>query len=83
MSFLCIDCHADTSKINEYYMLKNWLWKKIRGGRHMLCLNCVENRLGRRLTSRDFTDCPLNLLTDPWPKSIRFINRLMDFGYRI
>lgn len=31
------------------------------GGRGMLCIGCLENRLGGLLTSDDFTDCLLNM----------------------
>jgi len=29
-------------------------------GRGMLCIGCLEDRLGRQLTSDDFTDAPIN-----------------------
>ncbi len=32
------------------------------GGRGMLCIGCLENRLGGLLTKDDFTDCPLNAI---------------------
>lgn len=32
------------------------------GGDGMLCIGCLENRLGGHLTSDDFTDCPLNTI---------------------
>jgi hypothetical protein len=28
--------------------------------RGMLCIGCLEDRLGRQLTSDDFTDAPIN-----------------------
>jgi len=59
-NFLCLDCGKDTFR-NEYYMLRNPVWKKanpkIKG---MLCIKCVEKRLGRKLTKKDFADVPLN-----------------------
>ena len=36
-----------------------------------LCIGCLEERLGRRLTSLDFTDAPVNL----WTGTDRFIDR--------
>ena len=32
------------------------------GGHGMLCIGCLENRLGGLLTKDDFTDCPLNAI---------------------
>jgi hypothetical protein len=45
----------------------------------MLCIGCLEKRLGRKLTPPDFTLCPLNNnLNDPcFPKSARLLNRLL------
>jgi hypothetical protein len=42
-------------------MVHNELWLKanpqING---KLCIGCLENRIGRRLTQADFTDAPIN-----------------------
>jgi hypothetical protein len=58
-AFLCLDCKADT--ITEYYMVKDIIWLKANPKRKgMLCINCLEKRLKHRLTSEDFTGCPLN-----------------------
>lgn len=40
----------------------------------MLCIGCLEDRLGRQLTPTDFTACPLN--TAAYSKSERLRNRL-------
>jgi hypothetical protein len=60
----CVDCLNETTftKGNEeYYMVHNALWLKanpqING---MLCIGCLENRIGRRLMQADFTDVPIN-----------------------
>ena len=57
----CLDCGKNTFKTEEYYMIHNCLWRqanpKMRG---MLCLNCLEKRLGRELRPVDFTDAPIN-----------------------
>lgn len=59
--FNCMDCAVNTAKIEERYSLKNEVWQqanpRIKG---MLCVGCVEKRLGRELTCADFTDVPLN-----------------------
>ncbi len=63
-AFLCIDCGENTRRC-EYYMVHKALWngavpeQKERGG-VMLCIGCLESRIGRQLTSKDFTDAPLN-----------------------
>src|SRR5262245_604740 len=45
----CLDCGIDTVAIGEYpYHLRDELWYAIvPSGRGMLCLDCVERRLGR------------------------------------
>jgi hypothetical protein len=54
----CKDC----KRINHPYMLTFELWKKVCDNRKdILCLYCVENRLGRKLTSEDFLpNVPIN-----------------------
>jgi hypothetical protein len=62
--FRCRKCGIDTLKIGEIYMLRDELWQlAIERGRvpgkpgfeGMLCIDCVEGRLGRRLVYEDFT----------------------------
>ena len=56
-----MDCRQDTYATEEYYMLWYRIWRsinyKIDG---MLCLACAETRLGRPLTSNDFSKAPIN-----------------------
>ena len=75
--YVCMGCKVNTHIINEYYMINNVLWDYVADSNHdgMLCIGCVEARLGRKLTSKDFTTCPLNI------QSIELGNRserLMD-----
>ena len=76
--FDCADCGVNTLFENEYYMIHNHLWKKVsnnRKGLGMLCIGCVEARLGRLLNFYDFTDAPINSIE--WNrKSERLENRL-------
>ena len=55
--FRCIDCGKDTNLYGEYYMVADELWSAAGmvpfGG--MLCLACLEKRIGRELTPADFT----------------------------
>lgn len=57
--FACMDCKKDTW--DEYYMLYSRVWKianpKVKG---KLCINCVEARLDRKLTKKDFTQALVN-----------------------
>lgn len=86
-NFICIDCEVYTCPINgiaEYYSLKDNIWftanpPNTKGSKYdngMLCIGCVEKRLGRELNLKDFIKCPLNELDFPWKKSQRLIDRL-------
>lgn len=76
-AFLCVDCKVNTEHIGEYYTLRDWVWRatgmRLDGG--MLCIGCVETRLGRTLHADDFTDAPVNDGTF-WPHSERLRNRI-------
>jgi hypothetical protein len=56
----CYKCHGN----NEPYMLKNRVWNdvvnKIKIKRGLVCLQCVEEILGRQLKRDDFTSAPIN-----------------------
>jgi hypothetical protein len=60
----CIDCGVNTYAIGHYYMVSDDLWASAGmepdGG--MLCLDCLEKRIGRRLTYDDFTA----IVPDAW-----------------
>jgi hypothetical protein len=59
--FICLDCSRHTADIDEYYMVHNEVWYKVNpGGKGMLCIECLEKRLGRELNKDDFTDAPIN-----------------------
>ena len=63
----CRDCGLDTVEDGEFYMVQDtvwplepnevWPWEPQNS---ILCIGCLEHRLGRRLTSDDFTDGLLN-----------------------
>jgi len=71
--FKCMDCKKNTW--DEYYMLYSRVWKKanpeIKG---KLCISCVEKRLHRNLTSKDFTKALVN--TEKTKSTIRLQNRI-------
>jgi hypothetical protein len=65
----CADCGGGTH--GEWYMVKESVWqlawigrrKSYHGkipGQEILCIGCLENRIGRTLTRQDFTDAPIN-----------------------
>lgn len=72
-SFYCKDCGRDTR--DEYYMVEHRLWAEVKGAVDMLCIGCLESRLGRQLNLTDFIDCPLNREIDR-VRSPRLIDRL-------
>lgn len=75
LSWFCLDCNEHTGEINEYYMVHDHLWVLNVPEYHgMMCIGCLEDRLGRKLNPEDFTDCPLNQTKDD--KSQRLKNRL-------
>lgn len=71
----CHDCRTDVRL--EYYMVHDTVWQEAQGrnGFFFLCIGCLENRLGRRLQSLDFTGCYIN--RDPnLPRTHRLTSRM-------
>lgn len=63
--FLCEDCSVDTHQIDEYYMVTHELWQRAAGQSFqvlmgVLCIGCLEQRIGRKLAPSDFISCPAN-----------------------
>lgn len=57
----CHDCKLSTLYVGEYYMVHNELWDKAYPEHDgMLCIACLEKRVGRALTRDDFTDALVN-----------------------
>jgi len=60
-TFHCVDCGKCTSSSGEYYMVYDDVWAAsgLGGNDGMLCLHCLEQRIGRDLSFDDFTAiCP-------------------------
>jgi hypothetical protein len=60
----CLDCEQPTTFVKEgweYYAVHDAIWfeanPKTEG---MLCIGCLERRLGRVLVPADFKDVPIN-----------------------
>lgn len=73
----CIDCKVNTYLIGEYYMVYHSVWEEsgLRLFDGMLCISCLEKRIGRQLTSEDFSDFPIN--KDPMFRSDLLISRML------
>lgn len=58
--WLCVDCSRDTT--HEHYFVNNSVWfgeaKMPETG--MLCVQCIEGRIGRSLEPSDFTNAFIN-----------------------
>lgn len=79
--FICKGCGFHTLYGYEYYMVTNEIWLQANDGsrKGMLCIGCVEKRIGRKLNQFDFLDAPINDI-DLFPlKSRRLISRLTSF----
>ena len=80
--FMCHDCGHDTAAMGEMYHLFDWLWIRVvrakrTGPVHMLCIGCVEERLGYTLTQDCFSSAPLNTNWDHhYKQSLRLRHRL-------
>lgn len=73
--FNCLDCGVDTREVDEYYMTHDPLWLQANPQDDgMLCIGCLESRIGRKLNRNDFTNVPINLPDET--TSERFLNRL-------
>lgn len=72
--WLCLDCKVDTGKCNEHYFVNTDLWLKAVGSKiGMLCVGCLEIRIGRRLNKSDFPEVTINS-----PKHAKMSQRLLD-----
>jgi hypothetical protein len=69
-NYSCADCGVDTDRIDEYsYMVQDRVWAaSLRRHRRyggvgstydLLCVGCLEKRLGRELVPADFKLVPL------------------------
>ncbi len=67
----CAECDKNTHiDPKDYYMLTFELWDAIGVGDGMLCMDCVETKLGRKLQAKDILDCPLNHNMNPYTMEI-------------
>lgn len=69
----CAGCGENTEL--EYYMVHDELWEEYGVGNDLLCIGCLEVRLGRTLWSGDFTHFMINCI-NIGEKSDRLMDRL-------
>lgn len=75
--FLCTDCNIDTKY--EFYFVHTDLWLSVMPSiTGMLCIGCLESRLGRQLCAKDFTDAYINDIRFG-DRSPRLLDRLRRF----
>lgn len=72
----CADCGIDTCPGSwkrhpnprpgswEWYMVHDDVWQEAGMDDGMLCVSCLEQRLGRALTVNDLTDASVNMPED-------------------
>lgn len=82
IGMFCADCGLDTysSSLQEYYMVKDIVWNRAKlTSDGFLCIGCLENRLGRKLNSKDFKRCRLNnyIKSGTYPASDRLRDRIL------
>jgi len=73
----CDDCGVST--YGEYYMVQDAIWQRY-GSDWMLCIGCLEKRMGRQLVTRDFTAANFTSMNDGRFRSYRLIDRLTSDG---
>lgn len=74
--FDCKDCKQNTSIMDEYYMVRDQVWRnEARMRKGMLCIGCLERRIDRKLLSIDFIYAPINF-HNFFPQSERLRSRL-------
>lgn len=71
----CTTCDVNTMEVGEYYVVNHDLWKRYGVGKGMMCIGCLEDRLGRELNPSDFADAPINSMGDK-SRSERLKSRL-------
>lgn len=70
--WLCLDCGKDCIKDEkDYYMIQHELWMDLVGSREgMLCMDCLETRLGHKLRKEEILPCPLTEFMNPYTAAI-------------
>ena len=78
--FLCVDCGEQTL-LREYYMVTREVWEQTGFVGHdgMLCVGCLEGRIGRPVTAGDLTACPVNVpMPHDSPRLVELKKAMLD-----
>lgn len=71
IDWTCQDCKKDTCiDDKDYYMVNHNMWKNYGVGDKMLCMDCIEKRIGHVVVKEDLLDCILNEHLNPYTKVI-------------
>lgn len=73
IDWACGDCDMDTR--TEYYTVHDIIWEVWGNGEDLLCVGCLERRMGRELGMGDFPHYLINVVNRD-EKSDRLYNRL-------
>jgi len=58
---ICVDCRQNVFEMGEaFYKVKKDVWPLAGGEKGVLCIGCLEARIGRELTPEDFPDNHIN-----------------------
>lgn len=71
----CEDCRWNTGVLKEYYIVDDHIWEAAIREKpaEILCIGCLEERIGRKLVPADFPPIPIN---DPRERGNKFSTRL-------
>lgn len=67
----CKDCGKKCNvNSKDYYMVTNELWEKHGVVKGMLCMDCIEVRIGRKLEKFDIMPCRVTEISNPYTQAI-------------
>ncbi len=67
----CNDCGKDCMEDNkDYYMVKHEIWNEHGVGEGMLCMDCMERRMGHKLTKEDILECFVTTIFNSYTSKI-------------
>jgi len=67
----CVDCKKNCrDDKKDYYMVKNYLWIKYGVDHAELCIDCLENRIGRKLNANDILVCEVTMNKNYYTREI-------------
>jgi len=68
---ICKDCQKDCFLDGkDYFMVQHDIWKKYGVGLGLLCMSCMEERIGRKLIKDDILVCHVTTHWNPYTSKI-------------